>query len=105
MKKLKLSGVLKQLIDEKGVSVREVGRACNIPQSTMNNFLSGRGPHRPEQIHALAKFFGVSMEKLLFGEDDRAPTLAEVFTEGLFEGWLKVRIERAVPSKKKGEDK
>ena len=102
MKKVKLDAVLKQLIADKGVSAREVSRACGIPQSTMNNFMSGRGPHRPEQVHALAKYFGVSMEKILFGEDDRPPTLEEVLTDKVFSGWLKVTIEKAVPDKKKG---
>jgi hypothetical protein len=37
----------------------------------------------------------------IFGEDSRPPTLNDVLTEGIFEGWLKVKIERAVPTKKK----
>ena len=47
--------------------------------------------------------FGISMEALLFGEDDRPPTLDQVLTEGVFEGWLKVKIERAIPNKRKGQ--
>jgi transcriptional regulator with XRE-family HTH domain len=91
MKKVKLQAVLKKLIQQKSMTARQVARNCGIPQSTLNNFLSGRGPHRPEQIHQLASYFGVSMEFLLFGEDDRKPTLDDVLTEGIFEGWLKVK--------------
>ncbi len=101
MKKVKLHSILKKFIQDKKVSAREVSRSCGIPQSTITNFLSGRGPHRPEQVLKLANYFGCSMEFLLFGEDDRPPTLDEVFTEGLFDGWLRVKIERAVPSKRK----
>jgi len=101
MKKVKISIVLKRLISEKGIPARQVAREAGLPQSTLNNYLSGRGPNRPEQIHALAKYFGCSMEFLLFGEDSRPPSFDEVLTEGLFEGWLKVKIEKAVPNKRK----
>ena len=101
MKKIKLPQVLRKLISDKGVPARQVARDVGIPQSTLNNYLSGRGPTKPEQIHALAQYFGCSMEFLLFGEDTRPPTLDEVMTAGLFEGWLKVKIEKAVPNKRK----
>lgn len=101
MKKVKLPQVLRKLIADKGMPARQIAREVGIPQSTLNNYLSGRGPTKPEQIHALAQFFGVSMEALLFGEDSRPPTLSEVLTEGLFDGWLRVKIERAIPDKRK----
>lgn len=101
MSKIKLKQTLDKLLKDKGISARELSRQTAIPQSTINNFLSGRSTHKPEQIRTLAKFFDTSMEYLLFGEDTRTPTLDEVFTEGLFEGWLKVKIERAIPNKRK----
>lgn len=101
MKKVKLDKILEKLLKEHDISARELARQTGIPQSTLNNYLSGRGPTKPEQILAIAKYFNVSMELLLFGEDDRPPTFNDVLTEGLFEGWLKVKIERAVPSAKK----
>lgn len=103
MSKVKLKQTLEKLLKERGISARELSRQTAIPQSTINNFLSGKGSHKPEQILTLAKYFGTSMEYLLFGIDLRPPTLDEVFTEGLFEGWLKVKIERAIPSKRKGQ--
>ena len=106
MKKVKLQSVLAQLLKDRGLSAREVSRKTGIPQSTFNNYLSGRGPQNPEQILVLAQYFGVSMEFLLFGDDTlRAPTLDEVLTEGVFEGWLKVRIDRAIPNMRKGGGK
>lgn len=101
MKKVRLDKTLGQLLKDKNISARELARQTGIPQSTINNFLSGRGPHKPEQILSIAKYFSVSMELLLFGEDDRPPTLSDVLTEGLFEGWLKVKIERAIPNSRK----
>ncbi len=101
MKKLKLPQVLRKLIADKGLPARQIAREVGIPQSTLNNYLSGRGPTKPEQVHALAQYFGCSMELLLFGEDTRPPTLDEVLTQGVFDGWLRVKIERAVPHKRK----
>ena len=103
MKKIKLKSVLAQLLKDRGLSAREVARKCSIPQSTFNNYLSGRGPQNPEQILELAQYFGCSMEFLLFGEDLRPPTMDEILTEGVFEGWLKVKIERAIPNKRKAK--
>lgn len=102
MAKVKLKQTLEKLLKDRKISARELSRRCNIPQSTINNFLSGKGSHKPEQILTIAKFFGTSMEYLLFGEDSRPPTLDDVLTEGIFEGWLKVKIERAIPNKRKG---
>lgn len=101
MSKVKLKQILQKLLKDRGISARELSRQTGIAQSTINNFLSGRGPQKPEQILIIARYFGTSMEFLLFGEDSRQPTLDDVFTEGLFEGWLKVKIERAIPNKRK----
>ncbi len=101
---MKLDIILKSLMEEKGVSAREVARACKVPQSTVMSYLSGRGTQRPEHILCLAEYFGTSMEYLLFGKDRKGPTLEDVFTESVFSGWLKVRIERALPNKRIGED-
>jgi transcriptional regulator with XRE-family HTH domain len=102
MSKVKLKIILEKLLKDKGISARELSRRTGIPQSTINNFLSGRGSHKPEQILILSKYFGTTMEYLLFGEDTRQPSLDEVLVEGIFEGWLKVKIERAIPNKRKG---
>ena len=102
MKKMKLQRILKQLMEERNISARELARECKIPQSTIASYLSGRGTQSPEHILTIAQYFGTSMENLLFGEDRRPPTLDEVMTEGLFEGWLKVKIERAIPNMRRG---
>jgi len=100
MDRIKLSHILKKLIQEKGISARDVAKGCRISQSTLTSILSGRSTN-PENLLSLSKFFGVSLEFLLTGNDGRPPTLDEVLTEGVFEGWLKVKIERAVPNKRK----
>lgn len=101
MKKARLDLVLRRLLDDRKISARQLSRDTGIPQSTITSFMSNRGLHKPDHLYILAQYFGVSMETLLFGKDDRPPSLNEVLTEGVFEGWLKVKIERAIPNKRK----
>ncbi len=102
MSKVKLKTILEKLLKDKGISARELSRRTGIPQSTINNFLSGRGSHKPEQILTLSKYFGTTMEYLLFGEDTRQPSLDDVLTENIFDGWIKIRIEKAVKNQRRG---
>ncbi len=101
MKKPKLNLVLKELMENEGISTRELSKICKIPQSTLVAYMNGRGTQKPEHILSLAKHFKTTMEFLLFAEDERPLSLNEVLTEPLFSGWLKVNIERAIPDKHK----
>ncbi|MBX2996312.1 MAG: helix-turn-helix domain-containing protein [Bdellovibrionaceae bacterium] len=103
---LKLAHTLKALMDAhgpKGIKVSELARVTGVPQATISGYLagSGAGVNKPTHIRTLAKFFGVSMEYLLFGEDDREPTLSEIAKEELFEGWLHVTINKAIKGRRK----
>ena len=93
--------MLKSLFAEHGVSVRALSRKLNIPQSTLNSIVSGKQSGSIEQLLILSKHFGVSIEYLATGDDNRPPTLADIFTEEVYDGWLKVKIERAIPNKRK----
>jgi len=101
---LKIDRVLKKLLSERNVTAREVSRATGVPQSTLASLMSGKSSHKPEQILSIARYFGISMETLLFGFDEREPSLSEILTEDVFQGWVKVRIERAIPTKRKVSD-
>lgn len=101
MKKAKLDKVLKALLKDRGMKASDLSKATGIPGATLSPLLNGGQTQRPEHLLVLSQFFGVSIEFLLFGEDNQKSSLDEVFTEGIFEGWLKVKIERAIPNKKK----
>lgn len=88
-------------MEQKGLSARELSRKTKVPPSTLSSLMAGGKPQKLDHILALAEFFGTSMEMLLYGVDNRPPSLDEVLTEGVFSGWLKVEIKRAIPDKRK----
>lgn len=98
---MKLDKVLRTLIDNEGTTLRKLSSKTGVPQATLSAYLAGGGSSKMEHILALAEHFDVSMEYLLFGEDRKTTTLEEMFTEEVYSGWLKVKIERAIPDKKK----
>ncbi len=100
MQNVQLKSILKKLISERKVTIKEVCKATKVPQATLSSYLSGGGSSKPQHIRALAQYFGVSMEFLLFGEDSTLSLDSQV-TEGIFEGWIKVKIERAIKVEKK----
>ena len=101
MDKIRLNSVLKTMLEDRNLSLRQLSRATKIPEPTLSGYLNGAEPGKINHIRILARFLGISMESLLYGEDDRPPTLEEVLTEQVFSGWLKVKIERAVPDRRK----
>ena len=103
MRKLKLAKVLKALLEKHDITARELSRATKVPQPTLTNYLSGRSANKLEHLMAIAEYFNVTLEYLLF-EEAPEPTLGSVLTEGVFDGWLRVRIDKAIPIKKKGGD-
>lgn len=99
MKKAKLDKVLKALLKDRGIKASDLSKKTGIPGATLSSLLNGGQTQRPEHLLVLIQFFGVSIEFLLFEEDNQKPSLDDVFTEGIFEGWLKVKIERTIPNK------
>ncbi|MBL7672130.1 MAG: helix-turn-helix transcriptional regulator [Bdellovibrionaceae bacterium] len=84
-----------------GIKASDLSKSTGVPAATLSSLLNGGQTQKPEHLWALSQHFKVSIEFLLFGEEDRRPTLDDVLTEGIFSGWLKVTIEKAIPDKKK----
>ena len=101
MKKAKLDKVLKALMKARDIKASDLSKASGVPAATLSSLLNGGQTQKPEHLWALSQYFKVSIEFLLFGEEDRRPTLEEVLTESVFSGWLKVTIEKAIPDKRK----
>ncbi len=105
MRKLRISQVLRTLLAERGLSVRQLSKETGIPQSTLSSYLAGRALSNPLQVSAVAQYLGVSLDYLLFGEEPLASSLESILTEEVFSGWLKVKVERAIPTKRRNGSK
>ncbi|MBX9768025.1 MAG: helix-turn-helix domain-containing protein [Bdellovibrionales bacterium] len=106
MKKAKLNETLKRLIEDKDLTLKEVSKGTGVPASTIGSYLHGKkAAYNPDHLLALAAFFNVSTDFLLLGNSANPTSLNEIPTEEFFSGWLRVRIERAIPDKKGGGSK
>lgn len=95
-----LPKTLKKLISERRVAVKTVARDCEIPLSTLQSYLGGKkATYSADHLLKLANYFDVSLDFLITSTESPKSQLNAIPTEGLFEGWLKVKIERAIPSK------
>jgi transcriptional regulator with XRE-family HTH domain len=106
------SKILRALMAEKGMKIREAARIAGVSPSTISAWCSGASPESFVGAKALAKALGVSLSFLLTGEEDNnrpstsAPSITEVFTEGaeLFNGYARVVMIQMVPRKPEDEN-
>ena len=89
--------VLRFLLDEHHQTVADLSRATGIPRQTLSAWLSGRKIQDLHDARKIARHFKVSFEYLVFGEVDGVTGLIEALPlEKMFEGLLRVKIERVV---------
>jgi transcriptional regulator with XRE-family HTH domain len=98
MKTVMLPIVLREQMEARGLHVRTLAKACKIPVSTISTYLSGKkASYSPEHLRSLSEFFGISIDYLLYRKTNLPSGLDLLKTENVFTGWLKVKIERAIP--------
>ena len=91
-----LHEMLKALMKRKGVSARTASREMEIPQSTFQGFLDGEREPSVTYIPRLAAYFQCSIDYLLTGNESQVEHLNGLLTEEIFDGFLKVKIERVI---------
>ena len=98
---IKFSKILKELMKREKVSPKTLSEACSIPQSTLSTYLSGdKESYSPRHLLSIANYFGVSIDYLLTMRDRPIKGLNSLPVEKVFDGWLRVKIERAIPTDK-----
>lgn len=103
MSKVRVHEILKKLADERGLNMKDLSKAVGIPHSTLSTyFASKKATYQAEHLIALAEFFQVSTDYLLTGKPSGTKSLNGLKTEQLFSGWMKVKIERAIPDDEGG---
>jgi transcriptional regulator with XRE-family HTH domain len=98
---MKLKETLAALLKKRRMSAQALATATDIPVSTIKAWLGGNAPRNLDDVRAVARHMGVSFEYLIFGEDpDASSMLANALLEQVFDGYLKVRVERVLKSSK-----
>lgn len=75
------SKVLKELMEDRGITSKSVCDSTGIPKSTFSEWTNGRVPKLDGSIVKLAKFFGVTVEYLILGEIAENEILKEISNE------------------------
>lgn len=65
------SNRLNKLIEEKNVSKNQIAKICNISSSTLSKYLLHGQLPKPDNIYALAEYFGCTMDYLIGRADYR----------------------------------
>jgi len=105
---MKFRTVLKSLMKERGVTTKLLSAATGVPASTISEWLnSDREPKLNGNLLNVARFFGVSLERLITGEDpemslmrDLVENLEDTFLQ-VHQGTYRITIERHSNNKKK----
>lgn len=95
-----LSESLRFLLKQKKISARQLSKDTGIPQSTLMDLLEGKKEPSIKHLPVLSKYFGTTIDFLLTGQNQNIETLESLLTEDVFEGFLKVKIERIIQSKR-----
>lgn len=89
---------LKRLLSEVDINATKLCKATGVPKSTISDWLMGNSPKNIKQIKAVADFFKVTIDELVFSEsikkDSRMPESlgAEFMNFGTFDVYLKKKI-------------
>ena len=92
----KLSHMLSSLLLKKNLTLKQLANETGIKPSTLSGWKNGVSPRDLSEVRRCAQFFGVSMEMLLFGQQNEEVSLDSLLTEKVFDGFLKVKIERII---------
>ena len=91
---VKIAKSLSALVKQRGLSLRQLSKLSSVPASTLNEWMSNRPPRNPVQVKRVAEVLDVSMNYLLFGEEDRNDPLQRIITEDVFQGNFQITIKR-----------
>lgn len=91
---VKIGPVLKKLLKQQGLSLKELSKASGVPISTLGEWANNRNPRNPIQVKRVSETLGVSMHFLYFGEEDNKEPIQKLLKEELFSGTFEINIRR-----------
>lgn len=67
--------IFEQLLQKHGLSAYKVAKETGVTQSTLSDWKRGRSTPKTENMKKLADFFGVTVEYLMTGKEERSSEL------------------------------
>ena len=89
-----IGNILSKLVQDKRLTLKEISKATGVPATTLAEWQSNRTPKNPNQVREVAKFLGVSIHYLLFGEEDSQEPIQKIIKEDFFQGTYEISIKR-----------
>lgn len=68
---IKIKTILKKLLNEHDLTAAQLARATKTPPQTINNWLSGQEPRSLNQLKAIADYFEISVDYLVYGIQEK----------------------------------
>jgi transcriptional regulator with XRE-family HTH domain len=97
---IQIGKVFSQLVKDQRFTLKEISKATGVPATTLAEWQANRTPKNPSQVRAVAKFLGVSLHFLLFGEEDGQELVQKILKEDLFHGVFEISIKRVTQRNK-----
>jgi transcriptional regulator with XRE-family HTH domain len=66
---MKLRNVLQKYLDETGLTAAALATKAKVPKTTLAGWLAGKTPRDFQQLRAISRATGLTLEQLLFDED------------------------------------
>ena len=85
---MNLKIILKDLIEDRGITVTNLSKATQIPPQTIHNWLTGVEPRSFKQVKKVADFLGVTLDYLCFGivaKNNSIESYGDEINAGIFE--------------------
>lgn len=97
---LKIGKVLTALMKQKGLTFNKLSKVTGVSSSNLKSWSANSNPKSFSQLKAVADYFNVDIEYLLFGESSKDTiNLESLLTEKIFEGWVKISVEKIATGK------
>lgn len=91
---MELKKILKDLIQEEGITVARLSKKVGVPTQTLHNWLSGMEPRSLKQVKKVAEFFEVSIDYICFGITDKQKNKIEDYGDEINAGVFEVVLRR-----------
>ncbi|MBX2995386.1 MAG: helix-turn-helix transcriptional regulator [Bdellovibrionaceae bacterium] len=95
---------IEMLCEQKEITPNELARRISIPRTSVHEWVgaSGRVPRNLEHLKKLCDFFDVSASFLLWGEDEKTPTLESFISKTeIHTGLYEITLKKVDPKSKK----